>query len=409
VKTRAGVAFSKTGTDPVSLIMKVMYQPDYQGGSLVNLITSLSLALGGESQGYAPLRGLDAEHLQRYRTIVLLVVDGLGYHYLTRAGAGATLRSHLLERITSVFPTTTATAITTFYTGLAPQQHGLPGWHTWFRELGCVLRVLPTRPRYGGVPLGAAQIDVQRLFDHPAVFDHLQAQSHVIAPQFITDSDFNLAHRGQARLAACETLEQVFAQIARIAHGTGERRYLYAYWPELDRLAHERGIGSEAAHEHLAELDAGFAHLLDQLAGSETLVIVTADHGIIDTAPEHLINLDDHPQLADMLVLPLCGEPRVAYCYVRPERCRDFERCVRQEFAPVCDLWPSRELIAQGLFGPGEPHPRLSERVGDYTLIMKQNFVIKDWLFGEHRYTQVGVHGGLSEQELYVPLIVAAC
>ena len=123
-----------------------MSRPDYQDGSIVNLMASLILGLGGVPHGYAPLRELKPERLQRYRNIVLLVIDGLGHQYLTRAGAGGTLHAHLQGRITSVFPTTTTTAITTFYTGLAPRQHGLTGWHTWFRELGCVLKVLPTRP-----------------------------------------------------------------------------------------------------------------------------------------------------------------------------------------------------------------------------------------------------------------------
>ena len=55
----------------------------------------------------------------------------------------------------------------------------------------------------------------------------------------------------------------------------------------------------------------------------------------------------------------------------------------------------------------GLPHPRLHERIGDYTLIMKEKAVIKDWLPGEPRYVQIGVHGGVTAQEMYVPLIVA--
>ena len=386
-----------------------MSRPDYQDGSIVNLMASLILGLGGVPHGYAPLRELKPERLQRYRNIVLLVIDGLGHQYLTRAGAGGTLHAHLQGRITSVFPTTTTTAITTFYTGLAPRQHGLTGWHTWFRELGCVLKVLPTRPRYGGASLGEAGIDVERLFDHEPVFDRLSANSHVIAPQHIAHSDFNLAHRGRAEVCDYQTLEQMFELVAGVVCTARERSYVYAYWPDLDRISHEHGSTSDEAHSHLAGIDAGFARFLDRITGSDTLVVVTADHGIIDTARERVINLENHPQLAETLVLPLCGEPRVAYCYVHPDRRQDFEHYVSQELAPYATLRSSRELVVRNYFGPGVSHPRLYERIGDYTLIMKDNFVIKDWLFGEHRYSQVGVHGGLSDQELYVPLIMASC
>lgn len=386
-----------------------MSQPDYQGGSIVNLMASLILGLGGTPYGYAPLRVLEPGRLQQYRTIVLLVVDGLGHEYLTRAGAGSTLRAHLRGRISSVFPTTTATAITTFLTGLAPQQHGLTGWHTWFRELGCVLRVLPTRPRYGGASLSEVGIDAAQLFGHVPVFDRLSVCSHVIAPRHIAHSDFNLAHRGRAEVNDYHTLEQMFELLTAAVRTASERSYVYAYWPDLDRIAHEHGTDSDVACDHLAALDAGFARFLGRISGSDTLVIVTADHGIIDTAQERVIDLGDHPELAGMLVLPLCGEPRVAYCYVQPDRHHDFERYVSHELAPYAVLWPSRELVARNYFGPGVPHPRLHERVGDYTLIMKDNYVIKDWLFAEQRYSQVGVHGGLSGEELYVPLVVAPC
>jgi len=58
------------------------------------------------------------------------------------------------------------------------------------------------------------------------------------------------------------------------------------------------------------------------------------------------------------------------------------------------------------MFGLGEPHPRLEERVGDYTLLMRGSQVIRDWLPQEKPHRQIGVHGGLSAAELQVPLCV---
>lgn len=386
-----------------------MNRPDYHGGSIVNLMASLIQARGGTPLGYAPLRLLDADRLQGCRHIVLLVIDGLGYRYLTRAGAGGTLRSHLAGRMTSVFPATTATAITTFLTGLAPQQHGLTGWHTWFRELGSVLSVLPAHPRFGGPTLSESGIDVARLFNHVPVFDRLATPSCVVAPKHIAHSDFNRAHRGRAHVRVYQGLEQMFGLTAKAVREARQPSYVYAYWPELDRIAHEYGIASEAADAHLAEVDAAFERFLTSIAGSGSLVIVTADHGLIDSGEAFEVDLDDHPALVDTLSLPLCGERRAAYCYVRPDRREDFEHYVETELAAHVSLQRSHELIAQGYFGLGSAHPRLHERVGDYVLLAKDNYVIKDWLFGERRYTQVGVHGGLSDQELFVPLIIAEC
>jgi hypothetical protein len=317
--------------------------------------------------------------------------------------AGALHRS-LRGSITSVFPSTTATAVTTFLTGTAPQQHALPGWHVYFRELGSVLAVLPFRARHGGPPLGEAGIDAGALFGHVPLFDRIRARSYVVAPERISRSDYNRAHTGVAARHGYDTLRQLFATTARILHESRERSYVYAYWPELDRLAHEHGIGSREAAAHLTELDAEFGRFLHQIRGSDTTVIVTADHGFIDTDPAHAIELDAHPPLAEALMLPLCGERRAAYCYVYPDRHEQFEQYVQTALAHDVELFPSAELIARGYFGLGPPHPRLRERVGDYTLVMRGNAVIKDWLLGERRYTHVGVHGGVSAAEMLVPL-----
>lgn len=386
-----------------------MSQPDYKGSSIVNLMATVIQGLGGASPGYAPLSMLEPAQLQNYSHIVLIVIDGLGHQYLCHAGQGGTLHAHSKGRISSVFPTTTATAITSLLTGLAPQQHGLTGWHTWFKELGCVLNVLPARPRFGGNGLRDADLDVASLYNHVPVFNRIPTPSCMVVPKHIAHSDFNLALRGRAEIHAYQSLEHMFELTARAVRVPEGRSYVYTYWPELDRIAHEAGIGSEAASRHLAEIDAAFGRFLELMAGSDTLVIVTADHGIIDSGKSYEIQLENHPALVETLTLPLCGERRAAYCYVKPDARDVFEDYVGRELAAFTELRASRDLIAQNYFGLGEPHPGLRDRVGDYTLIMKGKYVIKDWLFAEHRYHQIGVHGGLSEQELYVPLILAPC
>lgn len=380
-----------------------MITPDYQGGSIVNLMASIVQALGGEERLYPPLRRLAPTALSS-RNVVLLVIDGLGHDNLTANGNGGALARHLKDRVTSVFPSTTAASITTFYTGVAPQQHGLTGWFMYFRELGGVIAPLPYRPRHNG---SALAVPAPILFEHVPLFDRVRARSFVVAPQQIAHSQFSNAHNGAAQVLPFATLQQMFEALGTGVRGSGERRYFYAYWPELDRLAHEHGIASREAMTHLAEIDAAFGDFLDAIAGTDTTVIATADHGFIDRSPEQAIVLDAHPQLARTLILPLCGEPRAAFCYTHAGQDAQFADYVNAHFNDYVDLYPSERLIDSGYFGLGPPHPRLRERVGDYTLVMKQNAIIKDWLLGERRYVHIGVHGGMSAQEMYVPLVVA--
>lgn len=382
-------------------------KPDYQGGSIVNLMASVIGAFGGRSE-YPTARAIAPAELAGVRNVVLLVLDGLGYRHLQRACGNGALARHLRDSLTSTFPSTTASAITTFMTGLAPQAHGLTGWHMYFREIGAVLAVLPFRPRHGGPSLAeSGVVTPAELLGHAPVFDQLDARSFVVSPAAIVESDFNRAVSGRAQRVGYERLEGLFGTVRDLVRAGDARQYVYAYYSELDTLAHACGVGSREVQQELERLDAAFGRLLAELAGTDSLVLATADHGFVDTRPDTVIDLAAHPALAATLALPLCGEPRVAYCYVKPGQGAAFERYVESRLAHAASVRASAELLAEGWFGRGTTHPRLAERIGDYVLVMKDGFAIRDLLHGERRHAQIGVHGGTSEDEMLVPLVVA--
>ncbi len=73
------------------------------------------------------------------------------------------------------------------------------------------------------------------------------------------------------------------------------------------------------------------------------------------------------------------------------------------------DYHRSEALIEAGWFGLGEPSPQLRRRIGDYVLIARDNYVIYDRLDHEAPWSLIGVHGGLSAAEMWVPLAVIRC
>jgi arylsulfatase A-like enzyme len=196
--------------------------------------------------------------------------------------------------------------------------------------------------------------------------------------------------------------------VARIARSGRGRQYVYAYYPDVDANAHDRGMASARTRAEVERVDRAFAALLQALRGTDTAVVATADHGFVDSPPARQIELDRHPALADALVLPLCGEPRVAYAYVHPERTAAFARAVADALEGRGRAHRSADLIASGAFGPGAPHPRLGDRVGHYAIVMADDWTLRDRLLGERRHPQIGAHGGTSEWEMRVPLIVAS-
>ena len=370
-------------------------------------MASIEAACAGTVSTYSRLTCVDDSFLAQARHIVLFVVDGLGYDYLNSAGTGSCLHGYQQARLTSVFPSTTASAVTCLLSGLAAQQHGLTGWHVYFREIGAIAAVLPLEPRHGGPPLPSTGVAAATLLSGTPLFDRIARSSHVVAPANIVDSDFNRYYAGSAKRSGYGSLDQCFAAIAEHIGSQQGPSFTHAYYPVIDAAAHFYGCRSSEVQQRFARFDQCFAAFLGAIAGSDTAVIVTADHGFIDSPPEHVIDMQRHPELARMLTLPLCGERRVAYCYVHPRHQSDFEAYVASEFAGRATLLPSEELLAQKRFGLGQPHPRLIERIGDYTLLMQDDWTIKDWVEGEPRHELIGVHGGTSSAEMFVPLVIA--
>jgi hypothetical protein len=378
-------------------------RPDYSGGSLVNLMASIVAARGGKAL-HSPLRNLRSEELREARNLVLLIVDGLGDNYLMRRGAGGELARRRRASLTSVFPSTTASAITTSYTACTPLEHGLTGWFTYFGEAGCVAAALPFRSRGDQLPLARRGVTPEQVFTAKGLFEELPVRSIVVTYKEIIDSEYNTRHCRGAQRLAYETLEELVEQVERAVKSASDRKFIYAYWPLYDMVSHRHGAQSAEAFEQFSKLDRAFGTLIARLSGTESLVIATADHGFIDVAPEESFELP--ASLASSLRFPLCGERRVAYCHVHEPKA--FMEKAKSWLGERAEVIPSQNLVDEGWFGPGTPHPRLNERIGDVALVMREHYTVKDWTPGEPRHLHIGNHGGTSEDEMLIPLVMEA-
>ena len=311
--------------------------PDYNGGSIANLMWSIAAAFGVPHAACPPLRSALSPPLERHSRVLLIVVDGLGHRYLTQASHGGHAEGARARQPDVRLSLHHGLGHHHLPDRLDPRQHGLTGWHMYFEEIDAIGAVLPFRLRGSEEPMSERGLHAPALFGHHAFFDRLRVSSETIAPQKIVHSDFNVAHSGRARRHGYTNLAQLFHIIEQCLRERGERKFVYAYWPELDSVAHEYGVGSRQAAESLRRFDEGFARLLSSLRGCDATVLVTGDHGLIDAPAEVQVQLEDHPRLAAMLARPLSGERRAAYCHVKPDRRADFERYVDDVLASRLD------------------------------------------------------------------------
>lgn len=380
-----------------------MHLPNYKDGSIVNLMSSIESALGGKPK-YKPLKILPPSELSKSKNIVLLVIDGLGYEYLIKHKKGTVFDKYKINKIISVFPATTATAITTFFTGVAPKQHAITGWFMYLKELGTISVILPFVQKGTNTSLDQ-RIRPSKIFNQKSFFEKIKAQSFVVTDKKLANSSYTLAHTKKAKIVSYNRkLEDCFKQIEKIIKLNNRKKYIYAYWPEFDHLCHNYGMQSKKVRKHFEKICDKLDSFLESLENA--IVIITADHGFIDTTKSKVINLADHPKLKETLTLPLCGEGRFVYCYVYPSKRKDFRRYVKQHFKNICSLYKSEELIKRNYFGLFKSNEKLLDRIGNYVLVMKDNYIIKDLAIGEKIHFDIGNHGGVSKEEIFVPLVV---
>lgn len=383
-----------------------MIKPNYKNGSIVNLMSSIRMACGAKTSIYEPLADFDLAKLAQ-KNIILIIIDGLGYEYLIKNGQGSFLYNHLQRKITSVFPATTAAAMTSYSTGLAPQQHGLTGWFMYLKEVGAIIMPLPFATRAGWMQLELGGIKYQDIYNEKSVFSGLTTTSFSIKhKKYINSKSFLAMNQGAKKLFFTK-VNGFFRQINKAVKLNNERRFVMAYWSKLDSLFHQEGTEGVKAEKHFWELDKKISLLAQSVKNRNTIIIVSADHGLMNTIKEdQVIHLKDHPKLAETLILPFSGDSRAVYCYVRPDKVKQFEKYATTNLKKYCVMHKSVNLIKDNYFGLFEPNEKLKDRIGDYTLIMKDNYIMRDSVLGEKRSNFTGHHGGMSKEEMFVPLVV---
>lgn len=378
--------------------------PDYAGGSILDLVgwTAGRVDTRFEPAG-ASLRGAPAGEASR---IALVLFDGLGDRYLRAHGAGSALHCARQGTLTSVFPSTTASAITTLMTGLAPAAHGLIGWTCrGHRGMG-LFEPLPLVYADGGAPV-RGPLRLRRLFPYDTLYQRLRAPCMVLTPSRLVDSDFSRRHSRGAKVAGYDRLEELPELLALALGQLPGRGLVYAYVPHFDALAHDDGMAAATLALLFERLDRCFAALDRCCRAAGAGLVATADHGLIDAPEAEMICLGASPELAAMLALPPWGERRAAFCALRRGAGGDFAAALEARWPGCCDLYPAAEVLASGLFGPGPAHVDLATRVGDVLILPRGGATLVGASAPAAVHAMRAVHGGLAADEMEVPLLVA--
>lgn len=386
--------------------------PDYSGFSILSVPALIEAAFGRTSAN-ALVEEISPPRAER---VLLLIVDGLGYRALERFRRENVVPAvnGLAERgtcvpLTSVFPSTTVTAMTSLATGLPPISHGMVGYRLYLRETSSITDMIRLRPLDGdGAPFPEGKTpDLDALRPASTHFERLTAsgvEAHVLLPRAIAGSGLSqILYQGASHVTPAVGFADMCVQARTILESANGPTAVTMYWPGLDSVAHARGPETDACRAEAAAIDAVLGQqLIGRLEG--TLLLITSDHGFVTMAADDYRELSAFGDLPQRLSRLPVGEPRASYFYIE-----DAASARSQPPEALTDglIRLGRDAaLGAGLLGIGARHPEVSARLGDELVVSTGRSGIY------HPYPDAprlaGMHGGLTEAEMLVPLVLAS-
>ena len=360
--------------------------PDYSGANLTGIIPSCLLGTSGRRPNWFP------QPLQEAERIVLLVIDGLGYEQLQRhAHIAPNLMSLVGGSITTIAPSTTASALTSLVTGASPAEHGIVGYRMdmgdsimnslrWWSDTRDLRKVHPPATVQPIPPFVGMTIPV-------------------VSRAELEGSAFTEAHLRGSRPCGWRAASSIVAQCANLI-SSGEK-FVYAYYDGIDKIAHERGFGAYYDSE-IAATDWLVGSLLNTLPSGTTLAI-TADHGQVQV-DDNVVHLSNDIKAS---LHHQSGEGRFRWLHAKRGQESDLLQIATDSYSDIAWVASRDQVIEEAWLGPargGRIADQVKRRLGDVALVPFTATTFDDPL-DSGPFSLVCRHGSLTADEMFVPFL----
>ncbi|MCK8465914.1 alkaline phosphatase family protein [Microbacterium sp. KSW4-16] len=357
--------------------------------------SSARSVVGVAADLFAALRG-ESEVLPPAESVVLVVIDGLGAISLRgHAGHARALTAGMAKKdvAQSVFPSTTAAALTSIVTGVWPGAHGLVGYRVLDPSRDVLVNQLSGWESDGIDPLVWQAV--------PTIFERAGRRGHesfAVGLAAYAHSGFTKATLRGAEFVAADTAASRIEAAYALAQ-THPGALVYCYLPEVDKAGHKHGIASREWVAALEDVDAALSARVPPGVG----VLVTSDHGMVDVPQRRQIVLEEAHLTG---IRHLGGEPRMLHAYLEPEvDVAEVMTRWRSDLQGSADVLTRGDAVDARLFGPTVTDAAAS-RIGDVLVIARGTWAVYDGTAADQRgRAMIGQHGALTPEERQVPLI----
>ena len=339
---------------------------------------------------------------KEYKNVIFLILDGLGEQILNKISLNGILNKNKIDCVTSVYPSTTTAALTTYYSGCPPYETGWIAWSQYFKEYGRALDMFSHKESYMGETLKKPLIDVYKtIVNYESIFDKIEKSSPDVKAYEI-EPDY--AERRAKRSLKANNIDELIMYINDLCT-MPDRKFILAYSDNPDGLLHKYGTTSEEVKNFVKETEEKIGKMVKNF-GNDTILIISADHGHKDI--DKAYSLNDFPEIRECLIMPESLESRSLTFWVKEDMKDTFVQRFNKIFKDEFWLMTKDEFLNKYHFlGYGDKHYKIDDFLGNYMALSVAGSIIRiETFLAEGKPVKKSTHCGLTKDEMEVPVIV---
>ena len=326
----------------------------------------------------------------------IILIDGMGKDAIDKFGDQFSVFSQIkiFNSLYANFPSTTATSLSTFGTGVLPGVHGMLGYTVKVpRSANRLLNALKWDERVD--PLNWQKVPT--LFERAA--QHSISVTHIAAKRYEGSGFTQAALRG-AKYVGANGIADMAAAVGQALEN--KPSFVYTYLNNLDSAGHSDGVGSDKWLSALEQVN-DFISRVIQVVPNGTRIWITSDHGMVNSTQQIILGQDN--DLLENVTL-IGGEPRARHIYLKDGSEGETISAWREFFGSRVQVLNKNEAISKNLFGEIVSEDTV-ERMGDLIAIPNDDLILIDPARVKEESSMVGHHGGTTDVEVEIPLLLA--
>jgi predicted AlkP superfamily pyrophosphatase or phosphodiesterase len=262
-------------------------------------------------------------------------------------------------------------------------------------------------------------VKAARLYPNQTLYQELGkrgTESHVFGMRDYTPSTYSNVVMKGAKLNSFKTLPEALVNLGITIENLTTPAYIHFYFDNIDSTCHKYG---PTAPQTEGEIEA-FLLMMEYFfvrifnGKKKVLLLMTADHGASEVDPKTTVFLNKDKRFKNIerflktnrarnLIVP-AGSARDMFLYVKDGLLDEAQEFLSKGLEGKAEVVKNKWLMENSYFGP-EISPKFRARVGNLVILPHRHESV--WWYEKDRFEQrfYGHHGGLTPQEMEIPLI----